>query len=52
MQENIGRTAPARTFQDLLQNARDEDLFEYYFTAQLMRVDASSGAATPMIVIG
>jgi dipeptidyl aminopeptidase/acylaminoacyl peptidase len=43
IQENIGRVAPARTFQDLLQNTHDEALFDYYFTAQLARVPLSGG---------
>ncbi len=38
-QENLGDTAPARTFQDLLQNAHDEAVFEHYLTSQLARVD-------------
>jgi dipeptidyl aminopeptidase/acylaminoacyl peptidase len=38
VQENIGRRAPSRTYQDLLQNPRDEKLFEYYLTAQLVKV--------------
>ncbi len=47
IQENIGRTAPARTFQDLLKNANDGALFEYYLTAQLARVDLA-GTVTPL----
>ena len=39
IQENLGRTTPARTYQDLLKNAHDEVLFEHFFTAQLARVD-------------
>ena len=41
IQESYGYKSPTRTFQDLLQNAHDEDLFEYYATAQLavIRVD-------------
>ncbi len=35
IQENIGKAAPAATYQDLLTSAYDESLFEYYFTAQL-----------------
>jgi hypothetical protein len=38
IQENLGRTAPVRTYQDLLENTHDESLFEYYSTAQLARV--------------
>lgn len=47
-QETGGRTAPARTYQDLLQSPHDEALFEHYFTAQVARVDAASGAFTPI----
>jgi dipeptidyl aminopeptidase/acylaminoacyl peptidase len=38
VQENIGKATPARTYQDLLADAHDEDLFEYYATCQLTRV--------------
>jgi dipeptidyl aminopeptidase/acylaminoacyl peptidase len=33
IQENLGRSAPARTYQDLLQDSHDEQLFEYYITS-------------------
>src|SRR6185369_13071482 len=36
------------TFEDLLKDAHDEDLFHYYATAQLALVDAASGAVTPI----
>jgi dipeptidyl aminopeptidase/acylaminoacyl peptidase len=39
VQENLGKKAPARTLQDLLQNPYDESLFEYYTTSQLVRLD-------------
>src|SRR5262245_46324539 len=39
VQENLGKAAPARTYQDLLTNPYDELLFEYYGTSQLMLVD-------------
>jgi dipeptidyl aminopeptidase/acylaminoacyl peptidase len=38
IRENLGKKAPARTYQDLLQNPYDEDLFEYYLTAKVARV--------------
>ncbi|MDA2930131.1 prolyl oligopeptidase family serine peptidase [Acidobacteria bacterium AH-259-O06] len=38
IQENLGGKAPARTYQDLLESAHDEALFEYYTTAQVVRV--------------
>lgn len=34
VQESNEKAAPAITFQDLLQNSRDEALFEHYFTSQ------------------
>ncbi|HLM69529.1 MAG TPA: DPP IV N-terminal domain-containing protein, partial [Longimicrobium sp.] len=48
IQENAGRSAPARTYQDLLQNAGDEALFEHYFTSQLTRVPLAGGAPVPV----
>ncbi|MEJ2204626.1 MAG: S9 family peptidase, partial [Gemmatimonadota bacterium] len=39
IQETQGEAAPARTYQDLLQNPHDEALFEHYATAQLARVN-------------
>lgn len=47
VQESLGRTAPARTFQDLLQNAHDEALFEHSLAAQLARVDLD-GRMSPL----
>ena len=38
VQENLGKTAPARTYQDLLKDPRDEALFEHYVSAQPLRV--------------
>jgi dipeptidyl aminopeptidase/acylaminoacyl peptidase len=38
IQENLGKTAPARTYQDLLQNPHDAAVFEHYMTAQLVVV--------------
>lgn len=35
IQESYGQTSPTRTYQDLLQNAHDEALFEHYGTTQL-----------------
>ena len=47
IQENLGKKAPARTYQDLLKNAHDEALFTYYMTTQVMRVSLD-GTATPL----
>jgi dipeptidyl aminopeptidase/acylaminoacyl peptidase len=38
IQESAGRTAPSRTFQDLLQSPHDENVWEYYMTSQIVRV--------------
>jgi len=38
IQENLGKKAPARTYQDLLQNSYDESLYDYYTTSQLVRL--------------
>jgi dipeptidyl aminopeptidase/acylaminoacyl peptidase len=38
IQENLGTSSPARTYQDLLKNKNDEEQFEYYFTSQLVKI--------------
>ena len=38
IQENVGGPAPARTYQDLLQDPHDEALFEHFLTSQVMQV--------------
>lgn len=35
VQENLGKAAASRTYQDLIKNSYDEDLFDYMATAQL-----------------
>lgn len=47
IQENLGKTAPARTYQDLLMSPYDEALFEHYATAQLAKVTLD-GEVTPL----
>ncbi len=42
--ESRGRSAPARTFQDLLSNSHDERLFEHHFTTQLFRINLDGSA--------
>ena len=37
-QENLGKIAPARTYQDLLQSTYDEALFDFYFTSQIIDI--------------
>lgn len=44
VQESTGKAAPVRTYQDLLKNAHDEELFDHYATTQLARVDVVSHA--------
>lgn len=46
VQESLGHAGPAPTFEDLLSNTHDEDLFDYYATAQLTYVDTDSGKTT------
>lgn len=48
IQESSGKKSPVRTFEDLLANRTDEDLFDYYFTAQLALVNAETGATTAL----
>ncbi len=47
LRENIGKKAPARTYQDLLKNAHDEDLFDYYLTSSVVKVTLE-GEITPL----
>ena len=44
VQETAGRTAPVRTYQDLLRSRADEALFDHYFTSQLTLVGLNGGA--------
>lgn len=43
IQETTGKSAPVRTYQDLLQNPHDEELFDYYATSQLLSINSTSG---------
>lgn len=45
-QETSGRTAPVRTFQDLLQDSFDEALFDWIAPSQLALVNTDTGART------
>ncbi|RMG79051.1 MAG: S9 family peptidase [Bacteroidetes bacterium] len=47
IQSNDGEVAAVRTYQDLLRNKYDEDLFEYYTTAQLKVFDLKSNTSHP-----
>ena len=46
VQESEGHAGPVPTYEDMLHNPHDEDLFEYYATSQLTRIDTGSGAVT------
>ena len=44
--ESYGKAAPAPTYENLLKNAYDDALFEYYFTSQLASINTATGAKT------
>jgi dipeptidyl aminopeptidase/acylaminoacyl peptidase len=46
IQENMGKAAPAATYEDMIKTLHDEALFEYYFTSQLASIDATTGRKT------
>lgn len=46
IQETTGKKAPARTYQDLLKNADDEAIFEYYTTSQIALVNLDGAVTT------
>ena len=48
IQESGGEAAPSWTFQDLLESAHDEALFDYYLTSQPAIVDAATGDTRPV----
>lgn len=54
--QTAGKFSQMLTFQDLLKNTYDEDLFTYYATSQLLSVDARSGSSVrigePAIYLG
>ncbi len=45
VQENLGKAAASRTYQDLIKNAHDEDLFDYMAMAQLVVNDFKTETA-------
>jgi dipeptidyl aminopeptidase/acylaminoacyl peptidase len=45
IQETSGNKAAVRTYQDLLQNKHDEDVFRYYATSVLTKVNTTDGNA-------
>jgi dipeptidyl aminopeptidase/acylaminoacyl peptidase len=48
VQESLGTASGGATYEDMLQNPHDEDLFEYYATSQLAMVDMATGKVTPV----
>jgi dipeptidyl aminopeptidase/acylaminoacyl peptidase len=48
VEESAGRATAVATFEDLLMNAHDEDVFDYYARSQLAMVDLASGKITPI----
>jgi len=48
VQESLGKAGPVPTYEDMLKSPHDEDLFEYYATAQLAKVDTATAAITPL----
>jgi dipeptidyl aminopeptidase/acylaminoacyl peptidase len=44
--ENLGKAAPAPTYEDMIRTGHDEALFEYYFSSQLAAIDTASGRRT------
>ncbi len=48
VEESFGRPAPVPTYEDLLQDAHDADLFDYYAASRLALVNATTGKAVPI----
>ncbi|HKC83801.1 MAG TPA: S9 family peptidase, partial [bacterium] len=48
VQETAGKVSQMATFEDLLKDEHDEDLFQHHATAQLALVDSTSGSVTPV----
>lgn len=48
VQESLGAKRAVRTFPDVLRDAQDDRLFDYYMTSQLRLVDSRSGHASPL----
>lgn len=48
IEETSGKFAKVMTYQDLLKSPYDEDLFEYFATAQLLLLDSETGDVKPI----
>jgi dipeptidyl aminopeptidase/acylaminoacyl peptidase len=46
VQETSGKAAPAPTYEDMLNSAHDDALFDYYFTSQLAAFNTTTGVKT------
>ncbi len=46
-QESFGKAGPAPTYEDLLKNAHDEELFDYYAASQLVFIDCVNNSVKP-----
>lgn len=46
IEENLGKKAPNRTYQDLLKSPHDEALFDYYATTELVLKNLNGGETT------
>jgi len=51
VQETTGKRAQVRTYQDLLKNAYDEDLFDWVMSTQLAIIDAQSNSQTANVTM-
>ncbi|MCC5929905.1 MAG: S9 family peptidase [Cyclobacteriaceae bacterium] len=52
IQSNDGSAAPVRTYQDLLRNAGDESMFEYYTTSRLIKYTLPTGTSESLGIEG
>ncbi|KGE85984.1 MAG: alpha/beta hydrolase family protein [Phaeodactylibacter xiamenensis] len=52
IQESAGQKTTLRTYQDLLENPYDEELFEYYTTSELVMHDLEKGTSKPFAKAG
>jgi dipeptidyl aminopeptidase/acylaminoacyl peptidase len=48
VEESFGRSTSVATLEDLLTNAHDEDLFDYYATSQIATIDLADNKVTPI----
>jgi dipeptidyl aminopeptidase/acylaminoacyl peptidase len=54
VQENLGRVTPGATYEDLLKNPEDEQIFDYYATSQMVLISldgANKPIGKPSVVV-